>query len=270
MKKKMGIMSVLLACVLFYLLMVGMLYFKQRQMMYLPPTMAQSDLIALKDFQVKGIPSTDGITLRSYFKAPQKGKPIIIIFHGNASHAAWQVYKIKSLMVDGYGFLLASYRGYDGNEGKPSEAGLIADGKAIVSYICNNFPDHPMILWGESLGTGVAVQVAASDADVHAIILEAPYNSMLAVSEHHYPYIPFMRLILKDQFHSDVFIQKVNRPILFLLAEKDKIVPVALGAKLFQAANEPKTKHVFSGVGHTGVFETNGAEIVQKFLEKLP
>jgi uncharacterized protein len=77
-------------------------------------------------------------------------------------------------------------------------------------------------------------------------------------------------LVLKDQFHSDVFIQKIRRPVLFLLAEKDEIVPVTLGEKLFQAANEPKEKHVFSGVGHTGVFQTNGAETAQKFLQKLP
>ena len=124
-----------------------------------------------------------------------------------------------------------SYRGYGGSDGKPTEDGLIADARAAYDFARATYPDAKIVLWGESLGTGVAVALAA-EKDVAAVILEAPFTSTADVAFSAYPFVP-VRLLMKDQFRSDERIGKVTAPVLVMHGARDRIVPFRLGEQLF-------------------------------------
>lgn len=270
---KTRLISLMIWVVFVYLALIASLYFAQRSMMYFPPRdLSESRLSSLRDFTKILVQTSDGLTISGYFKAPSSPeKPIVLMFHGNAGHPADLVYKIAPHVKDGYGALLAEYRGYGGNPGKVSEQGLYNDGRAYVGWLAKERPANPVILYGESLGSGVAVQMATETKAV-ALVLDVPFDSALNVARGHYPFVPFMSLIMKDQYRSDEKITKVSIPVLFLLAERDKVVPSRFGQRLFDLASEPKRLVVLQGAEHVTIFDHGAdkalADFLKEFVEK--
>ena len=152
--------------------------------------------------------------------APRDGKPVILYFHGNGGALHYRVERFRKLITDGIGLVALEYRGYGGLGGSPSEQGLIADAEAAYAYAAAHYPVQQIVFWGESLGTGVAVALAA-EKPVGRVILEAPFTSAAAVGARHYWYLP-VRLLMKDQFHSDERIGKVTAPLLILHGVHDQ------------------------------------------------
>ncbi len=253
-----------------YCLFIIWLYFNQGKLVYLPPVLPEAELKPLSAYQRIEVKTEDDLLLKAYFLKPAPGKPVILVFHGNASHPVWKVSKFHEWALEGYGFLLAEYRGYDGNPGIPSESGLYKDGDAYLKWIKNN-PDlagHPIVVYGESLGSGVAVDVASKHANISALILEVTFSRLSDVGAWHYPYILFAKNIMTNKFPNEDKIKKVKAPVLFLLAGQDEVVPIHFGQKLAELANEPKEIHVFKDASHAEVYSHGAGKVVDDFLKK--
>lgn len=197
--------------------------------------------------------------------------PTIVIFHGNAGHLGHRGFKARVFLDRGYGVLLAAYRGYGGNPGRPGEQGLYADGAAALDYLRDTagLPPGKIVLYGESLGTGVAVELAArGDLDFAAVILEAPYTSMADLGAHHYPYLP-ARLLMRDRFDSASKFGRVTAPVLMFCGSRDRVVPPDFGARLYAVAPQGKRLELLEDAGHNDLWEHGAARLVLDFLARL-
>jgi len=248
-----------------YVGFLALLYFTQRSLMYFPETVHTAPAAAgLPAAEEVALTTADGEHIRAWHVPPTGGKPVILYFHGNGGALRYRVERFKKLIADGIGLVALEYRGYGGSSGSPSEAGLIADAEAAYAFAGARYADSQIVVWGESLGSGVAVALAA-EKPVGRIILEAPFTSAAEVASLHYWYVP-VRLLMKDQFRSDERIAKVKAPLLILHGMHDRIVPYALGERLFDRANKPKHIVRFLDGGHEDL-DANGALIaVGRFL----
>jgi uncharacterized protein len=234
-----------------YLLLTAALWLMQRSMIYFPfggrpePAMWGAAGMTAVD-----LPTGDGLSLLAWWRPPARnGAPVLVLFHGNAGHLGYRAGKVRDFLDAGWGVLLPAYRGYSGNPGRPTEAGLYADGRAALDWLAAQgvAPGH-LVLYGESLGSGVAVKMA-SERRVGAVVLEAPFTSLAELAAHHYPIFP-ARWLLRDRYESVVRIGEVTAPVLVIHGERDAIVPASFGRALLAAANEPKHGVFLSGAGH--------------------
>jgi len=152
----------------------------------------------------------------------------------------------------GYGVLLPDYRGYGGSSGSPSEAGLYLDGDACMAWLRKRGNGMPVIV-GSSIGCGVAVEMARRHTPA-ALILQSGYSSMAAVGGAAYPYLP-AGLLLKDRFDNLAKIRALDCPLLCLHGDDDRIIPIQLGRRLYQAANQPKHWVTLQGSGHNNMWD---------------
>jgi uncharacterized protein len=168
------------------------------------------------------------------------------------------------LTADGIGLVALSYRGYMGSTGSPTEDGLLYDAEAAYRFTTSRFPSSPVVLWGHSLGSGVAVALA-SRHQVAKVILEAPFSSTTDVAAGIFPFVP-VRWLMHDQFRSDQRIDAVHAPLLIMHGARDWVVPIALGERLFALAHEPKRFVRFPDGGHDNLDEYGAIAEVQRFL----
>ena len=165
-------------------------------------------------------------------------------------------------------YLIIAYRGFSGNEGKPTESGLYEDAKSAKIWLNNNgVKDKDIILYGESLGTAVAVDLASKHTFA-GIILESPFTSMTRLAQKYYPIFP-VKIILKDKFDSINKIQKINSPLLVMHGEEDTIVPFSMGVKIFEKSNTQKSKYFIKNDDHMMNFDQNLISEIQKFIKSL-
>ena len=193
------------------------------------------------------ITTIDNINLLGWFHKKDLNKfKTIIYFHGNAGTLDNRIHKLNHFKDMKVNFLIIAWRGFSGNQGSPSEKGLYIDGQSAVNWILKQgVLEENIILYGESLGTGIAIEIAQHKSFA-GIILETPFTSMINAAKEFYPYIP-VNLLLKDKYENFKKIKNINSPILIMHGKKDTIVPFSMGEKMYQLANEPKyfyfTKH---------------------------
>jgi fermentation-respiration switch protein FrsA (DUF1100 family) len=211
--------------------------------------------------------SSDGEKLVAWYLPPDAGKPLVIYFQGNAGGLAARVGRFTGLTADGTGLLALCYRGYGGSSGTPSEDGLIRDAEAAYGFARECIPARRIVLFGESLGTAVAVALAAGH-DVAAVIVDAPFTSAAEVGAAAYPFAP-VRWLMKDKFRSDERIGRVSAPLLVMHGEQDRIVPIRFSEKLFALAREPKRFVRFPQGGHVDLDDFGAAKVVRAFLAGL-
>ena len=258
----------LLIAVVGYGGVLGLMYVFQRALMYFPdPTRTPPAAAGLPQAEEITLTSGDGEKLIAWYVPPKVTKPLIIYFHGNAGSLDLRAGRFKWVVEDGNGLLALSYRGYGGSTGKPTETGLISDGMAAYDFAAARYPAGNIVLWGESLGTGVAVAIAA-ERKVGGVILDAPFTSIADVGAAAYPFAP-VRWLLKDPFRSDERIARVSAPLLVLHGERDRIVPIAFGEKLFSLAREPKRFVRFPLGGHVDLDDYGAKNAVRTFLSEL-
>lgn len=242
-----------LIAVLLYLGVAFMLFVLQRTILYVPskkrtppPAIAEIALVQ----------TADGLALEGWYFKPQEGRPVLLYFHGNAGAIKDRLVKIPDYLKAGYGVLLAEYRGYGGNPGKPTEVRLYKDGWAYLDWLARERGIGPerIVLYGESLGTGVSVELAAHLSDRGtpplAVVLEAPFTSVLDVAKKNYFFIP-VDLLLLDRYMSRDKIKRVRAPVFIINGQYDEVIPEIHGKALFQIANEPKKIIQIAG-GHHG------------------
>lgn len=245
-----------------YLGIVLVLFLAQRHLLYhthgtLPPPEAAG--VAM---QVVPLATADGLTLASWYAPPAAADgPVVLHFHGNAGTIAHRTDKARHFMAAGLGVLLLEYRGFGGNPGSPSEDGLYADARAALQWLAGQgIGPERVVLYGESLGTGVAVHLAAETTPA-AVILEAPYTSIPDVAALQYPFVPVQWLVL-DRFDSLSKIGRVTAPLLLIHGEQDGLIPLALAKRLFNAANAPKQALLLPNAGHEGLFLLTADQMV--------
>ncbi len=248
-----------------YLGLAAILYFAQRSMMYFPETIRTTPAQAgLPEAEEVTLTASDGVHIIAWHVAPRDGKPVILYFHGNGGALRYRVERFHKLISDGVGLVALEYRGYGGSSGSPSEAGLIADAEEAYAFAAARYPVQQLVLWGESLGSGVAVALAA-EKPVGRVILEAPFTSAAAVGAVHYWYMP-VRLLMKDQFRSDERIGKITAPVLILHGMHDQMVPYAMGERLFDLTNAPKHIVRFLDGDHEDLDANGALHAVGRFL----
>jgi uncharacterized protein len=245
--------------------LAGLLYLTQRSLMYFPEKIHTTPVQAgLPQAEEVPLTASDGVHITAWYVPPQGDKPVIVFFHGNGGALRDAAPRFVKLVGAGIGLVAVEYRGYGGNGGSPSERGLIADGEAAYAFAAAHYPVKQIALWGQSLGSGVAVAVAA-ERPVGRVILEAPFTSAAAVASIHYWYMP-VRLLMKDQFRSDALIGKVTAPLLILHGMHDQIIPYAMGERMFELANQPKHIVRFLDGGHENLDDNGALHAVARFL----
>jgi fermentation-respiration switch protein FrsA (DUF1100 family) len=247
---------------------VAALYLGQRRLLY-HPDRTRPMLGVLAEFGVREITlaTEDGIALTSWYLPPRGSRPVILYCHGNGGHIGYRWERLARFAREGYGVLFLEYRGYGGNPGLPCEPGLYADAAAAFDFLVRQgVPGERIALYGESLGTGVAVQLAAR-REVGAVVLEAPFTSVAAAAQCHYPFVPCLWLV-RDRFASHSLIARVRAPKLFLHGERDRIVPFRFGRALFEMAADPKEGWFVPQAGHGNLVAFGALDAVVAFLKR--
>ena len=244
---------------------VALMYLTQRALMYHPEVLRTPPAMAgLPDVQEIVLDTADGEKVIVWYAPPQRDLPLVLYFHGNGGSLRNRSDRFRALTSDGYGLVALSYRGYGGSTGSPSEAGMIVDAQTAYAFAAAHVPPERIVVFGESIGTGVAVALAASQR-IGRLVLESPFTSTVDVAARVYWYLPVL-LLMKDQFHSDERIGKVTAPLLVLHGERDQVVPIALGERLFALANEPKRFVRFPAGHHVDLDRYGALDSVRSFI----
>ena len=260
--------TVCLVVVAAYLLAAAFMYVSQRNYLYFPShqglTASAAGLSGVADLKLTG---TDGVMLQAWYSPALSGKATILYLHGNGGEIADRGERFAAYQAQGFGVFFLSYRGYGASTGSPTEPGLVSD--ALTAYdwlIAQGVKPGQIMLVGESLGSGVATQLAAQ-RPVAALALEAPFASAANVAASVYWWLP-VRLLMKDKFDSLAFIGKVHVPLLITHGDEDGIIPLSEGQKLFALANEPKQMIVVPGGTHGSILSSDTWTLEMRFFER--
>jgi fermentation-respiration switch protein FrsA (DUF1100 family) len=259
----------LAAILLLYALLVGGLFLAQCSLLYLPDqTRPQLGPLAELGFREITLDTEDGLSLLAWYRPPNSGAPVIAYFHGNGGHLGYRANRMMRFAQAGLGVLLLEYRGYGGNPGSPSETGFYTDAAAALDFVSRqqSVPPTRLVLYGESLGSGVAAHMAVG-REIAALILEAPFTRLADAASYHYPYVP-VSLLLRDRFDTLAAIGQVTAPILILHGEHDRVIPARFGHALFAAAPAPKEGWFSPEGGHEDLARLGGLDVVFDFIRR--
>jgi fermentation-respiration switch protein FrsA (DUF1100 family) len=242
-----------------------LLYVFQRSLLYLPQRRPNSPAAAgFAEAEEIVLKTGDDEQVIAWHVPPRLGHPLVIYFHGNAETIANRVGHHRALIATGAGLLAVSYRGYMGSTGQPTEPGLLHDAEAAYTFAVARYPADRIVLWGHSLGSGVAVALAAT-RPLAKLVLEAPFTSTADVAQRMFPLVPVRRL-MHDQFRSDQRIGAVTASILILHGARDIVVPIGLGERLYQLAREPKRFVRYPQGGHDDLDDYGAGVDARRFI----
>jgi fermentation-respiration switch protein FrsA (DUF1100 family) len=249
-----------------YAVLVTVLYLAQREFLYRPPQATRVPPAAA------GFPAAEEVVLATsddekviaWHVPPRPGRSVVVFLHGNGEVLAWRVARFEQLIADGTGLVALSYRGYFGSTGRPSEQGLLRDAAAAYAFATARYAVERIVLWGVSLGTGPAVALAV-ERPVGKLVLEAPYTSVADIAASIFPFVP-VRMLMKDQFRSDERIGRLAAPLLVMHGERDRVVPLRFGERLFAFAPAAKRFVRFPQGGHDDLDAHGAVATVRKFI----
>jgi uncharacterized protein len=249
-----------------YLGGLAVLYFWQRAMLFPIPPVGRiaPDVAGFPEAEEHVLTTADGERVIVWHVPAKPGHPVVLYFHGNGDFLAGFFGRFHDLIADGTGIVALSYRGYAGSTGQPSEPGLLQDAAAAYAFTTARYGVERIVVWGFSLGSGVAVALAA-EHPVARLILEAPYTSTVDLAGLLLRVVP-VGLLMRDQFHSDRRIKRVGVPLLFMHGTSDATIPISLGERLFALANEPKRFVRFPGGGHDNLQDFGAIETARGFI----
>ena len=252
-----------------YFLLLTFVFFYQRKLLYHPnfSNHVTGDGL-IHSIEKINIKTEDNIDLKGWFHLKDLKKKTILFFHGNAGTLDNRIYKLNFLGNLDINFLIIAWRGYSGSSGKPTEPGLYQDAKSAVNWLnLKGIAEKNIILYGESLGTSVAIEIGQSK-NFAGMILEAPFTSMVDTGKKYYPFFP-VKLLLKDKYESKNKIKNIKFPILVIHGKKDKIIPFYMGEAIYNLANEPKFKYFSDNDDHMMDFDENLVNEISSFLKSL-
>ena len=252
-----------------YFLLLTFVFFYQRKLLYHPnfSNHVTGDGL-IHSIEKINIKTEDNIDLKGWFHLKDLKKKTILFFHGNAGTLDNRIYKLNFLGNLDINFLIIAWRGYSGSSGKPTELGLYQDAKSAVNWLnLKGIAEKNIILYGESLGTSVAIEIG-QNKNFAGIILEAPFTSMVDTGKKYYPFFP-VKLLLKDKYESKNKIKNIKFPILVMHGKKDKIIPFYMGEAIYNLANKPKFKYFPDNDDHMMDFDENLVNEISSFLKSL-
>ncbi len=262
-------MQLILIIFVIYFSILVILFFYQRNLLYHPNENNYSgDKISVDIKKVKILTSDNIELLGWYHKKNLKDYKTLIFFHGNAGTLDNRIHKLNHFKDMEVNFLIIAWRGFSGNNGNPTEKGLYIDGRSAVNWILKQgVKEENIILYGESLGTGIVTEIA-QNKKFAGVILETPFTSMVAAAKQFYPYIP-VNLLLKDRYENEKKIKHINVPIIIMHGKKDKIVPFSMGERIFELANEPKYSYFTENDDHMMEFDNQLINVLKRFIKTL-
>ena len=260
---------ILLIFVLIYFFILISTYIFQRNLLYHPTENNYSGDQILVSIEKVKINTQDSIELMSWYHNKNVNNYKTILFlHGNAGSLENRIHKINHFKDMNINFLLVAWRGFSGNKGTPTEKGLYEDAESAVRWLkSKGVRENNIIVYGESLGTGVATEIA-QNKNFAGIILESPFTSMIDAGKDKYPYLP-VRLLLKDRYESNKKIKNINNPILIIHGKADNIVPFYMGKKMYELANEPKYSYFSEYDDHMMEYNEKLLKVLKDFIGSL-
>ncbi|MEM1287015.1 MAG: alpha/beta hydrolase [Pseudomonadota bacterium] len=249
-----------------YLTIVGVLFVSQRAMLYVAGgQIVRPETVGFPDIVEQTLETPDGERLAVWYHPPKSGEHTFLYLQGNAESFPEREGPFRTIIEGGYGLYAVSYRGFAGSTGKATQDGLITDALAAYDWLTEQ--GQTVILLGQSLGSGVAVELAVR-RNVDAVVLEVPFTAAVDVAAWLYPLLP-VRLLMKDQWRSRDIIASITAPVLIVGAELDTVIPVEQSRQLFDFASEPKSYVVLEGSGHTNTWESGIWNEIKPFLSEV-
>ena len=260
---------ILLIFVLTYFFILFSTYIFQRNLLYHPTENNYSGDKILVDVEKIKVTTQDNIQLVAwYHKKNLNNYKTILFLHGNAGSLENRIHKINHFKDMNINFLIIAWRGFSGNEGKPTEEGLYEDARSAVRWLkSNGVEENDIIIYGESLGTGIATEIA-QNKNFAGVILESPFTSMIDAGKDKYPYLP-VRLLLKDKYESDKKIKNIKSPVLIMHGKVDNIVPFHMGKKMYELANKPKYYYFSEYDDHMMEYNEKLLKALKDFVNSL-
>ncbi len=267
-------MSLLLVVLVAVASVVLLAWMFQRRLIYFPlgAVLAPSDA-GLASVETVEIPTGEGLTLNGWFATsaalPSATSFTVIVFNGNAGNRSYRAPLAAALRAHGVQVLLFDYRGFGGNEGTPTEAGLRADARAARAYVLgrSDVDASRLVYFGESLGSAVAIGLAAEHPPA-ALIVRSPFPSLVDVGRIHYLFLP-VRLVLEDRFAAVDDIGRVTCPVLVIAGDQDQIIPLALSRRVYEATSATKELVIVEGADHNDRALLAGERMVAAIMEFL-
>lgn len=235
-----------------YLLLCFYVFYIQKQLLYHPTKALRTEqLLTAQKHEEREFLDSKG-EFAGWMLGPEQAAKTVVIFHGNTGLAVNRHYLsdpfLSNPLTQNWKVLLFEYPGFGYREGEPDEKSIVEKALLTIDSISG-----PIILVGESLGSGVAAHIAAQRATrIDGILLIVPFNNMAETAQFHYPYLP-ISLILTEHYRSDELLQHYKGKIGVMIAEKDQVIPPRLAQKLFDSIENPKKEWIIPGVGHDGI-----------------
>jgi fermentation-respiration switch protein FrsA (DUF1100 family) len=254
---------------LIYLGIVLMFALVENALVYFPSRYPDGDWSLEPGMEDAWFESADGTKLHGWFLEVDRPRAVVLFCHGNGASIAWRRELIEGFRQLRVSALLWSYRGYGRSSGSPFESGVLQDARAARAWLAERvgLPENQLVLWGESLGGAVVVDLAQDGA--RGLILENTFTSMPEVAHWHYPWLP-ARTMMKNRYNSIAKISKYRGPLLQFHGDADTIVPYSNGRQLFDAANEPKQFVSIADADHNDPRDSQVFVQIHRFLEALP
>jgi uncharacterized protein len=242
----------------------------QRRLIYMPdPRRTTPQDAGFDGVEVAHVATADGERLVVWYAPAPPGQPTVVYFHGNAGWIELRNERLAALRNLRFGVVMMSYRGYGGSTGAPSESANVADAKRVYDWVRGRGVEAgDIVLFGESLGTGVATQLAGAKLCA-GLVLDSPYTSMADLAQGSYPWLPVRRLLF-DHYETVRHIKRVTVPVLVLHGEADELVPAAMGRAVHAAAVAPKRLVTYPGAAHLDHLPLGSMQAVTRFVHKLP
>lgn len=253
-----------------YLFVVLVFALMQNRLIYFPSRLLPSPAsIGIRQVKEIFFLSKDRVRICGWFLAPPSGAPFLLHFNGNAGNIAGRAQLMEMVHSNGWGMLLFDYRGYGKSEGSPGESGLYLDSQAAWDWLTTQAAIEParIIFWGESLGCGVALNLATKQTPA-GLILEAPFKSLRELAKELYPWLP-VSLFLRSRFENREKIRLVKAPLLIIHGRRDEIVPFQHGKTLYELAQGQKYFLALNS-SHNDIFDSGGnlyQEGIRKFVQ---
>ena len=252
-----------------YLVLLIFLYFYQGKLLYHPNVNSYTEVDNLiPKIEKVSIPTSDNLNLLGWFHKKDISKKTILFFHGNAGSLENRIYKLNHFENLDLNFLIIAWRGFSGNSGKPSEQGLYEDAQSSINWLeSKGIKEENIILFGESLGTAVAIEIA-QNKKFAGIVLESPFTSMVEMGKKYYSFFP-VSLLLKDRYESINKIKNIHIPVLVMHGKRDRIVPFKMGKKIYDSINSPKFYYFSEYDDHMMDYNKLLLEKLKLFIESL-
>ena len=267
-KKMYSLYLVSLVVLVYFFATLG-LYIFQRSLLYHPTENNYDGNKLTVNIEEVKIITDDNIYLLAWYHNKDINKfKTILYLHGNAGSLENRIHKINHFEDMNINFLLLSWRGFSGNKGKPTEQGLYQDARSAVEWLIKQgVIEENIIIYGESLGTGITTEIS-QNRNFAGIILETPFTSMVAAGKSKYSIFP-IKLLLKDKYENDKKIKNIKIPVLVMHGEADQIVPFWMGKKMYELANEPKYYYFSKYDDHMMEYNDKLLSELKKFINSL-